>query len=68
MPESPAYRHSTEGRDDMPSHIKSSLLGVSVTLPVRAGRLVLGTWQGVYLVEHREGEHRRKAFVTLLGL
>lgn len=53
-------RHTQEGPDDMPAHIKSALLPVSLSVPVRAGRLVLGTWQGIYLVEHRGRPHRRQ--------
>ena len=53
-PEDFPYRHSCEGPDDMPAHVKASLLGNSVSVPVRDGRLCLGTWQGIYLCEHRE--------------
>lgn len=53
-------RHRSEGPDDMPAHIKASVLPVSLQIPVRDGRLVLGTWQGVYLVEHRDAPHRRR--------
>src|SRR5580704_8902229 len=49
-----AWRHTLEGPDDMPAHLKSSLLGVSLTLPIARGRLALGTWQGIYLGEHRD--------------
>ncbi|MGH2566300.1 MAG: secondary thiamine-phosphate synthase enzyme YjbQ, partial [Ginsengibacter sp.] len=49
----PDYRHDTEGPDDMPAHIKASLLGCSVLIPIHTGRLALGTWQGIYLCEHR---------------
>ncbi|WP_108127652.1 secondary thiamine-phosphate synthase enzyme YjbQ [Saccharospirillum mangrovi] len=59
--------HTYEGDDDMPAHIKSSLLGVSLTLPVRDGRLVLGTWQGIYLGEHRNQGGRRRVVATLQG-
>ena len=52
--------HTLEGPDDMPAHIKAALLPVSLQIPVRAGRLVLGTWQGVYLVEHRDRPHLRR--------
>ena len=61
------YRHTLEGSDDMPAHIKSSLLGSSVTVPVKNGRFNLGTWQGVYLCEHRNSGGPRKLIVTLLG-
>lgn len=59
--------HTYEGPDDMPAHIKSSLLGVSLTLPVRDGRLVLGTWQGIYLGEHRNEGGSRRLVATLQG-
>jgi len=52
-------RHTYEGPDDMPAHIKASLLPVNLQIPVRAGRMVLGTWQGIYLVEHRTHPHQR---------
>ena len=61
------FEHTTEGPDDMTSHIKSSLLGPSLTLPVSDGRLALGTWQGIYLCEHRERGGARKLTVTLWG-
>lgn len=61
------FRHTAEGPDDMPAHIKASLLGFSVTLPIRAGRPVLGTWQGLYLCEHRDGSRSRTLTVTLQG-
>lgn len=55
----PDFLHDTEGPDDMPAHLKASLLGSSVTVPITAGKLNLGTWQGIYLCEHRnEGRHR----------
>ncbi len=66
-PESLDYRHTLEGRDDMPAHIKSSLLGNSVTVPVRDGRLALGTWQGIYLCEHRAHATPRHLVLTLQG-
>ena len=53
-------RHTYEGPDDMPAHIKAAVMPVSLSIPVRAGRLVLGTWQGIYLVEHRTRPHRRR--------
>lgn len=59
--------HTQEGPDDLPAHIKSSLLGVSLTLPVRDGRLVLGTWQGIYLGEHRNRAGSRRIVATLEG-
>lgn len=61
------YEHTLEGTDDMTSHIKSSLLGSSVTIPVTNGRLNLGTWQGIYLCEHRNNGGARKLTVTLIG-
>lgn len=63
----PYYRHTYEGSDDMPAHLKSSLLGPSVTLPVRHGRLNLGTWQGIYLCEHRNSGGSRNLVLTLQG-
>ncbi len=65
-PESFPYRHSAEGPDDMPAHVKSSLLGVSLAIPVRDGRLALGTWQGIYLGEHRSEATPRVILLTLL--
>lgn len=61
------YRHTLEGTDDMTSHIKSSILGTSVTLPVSNGRFNVGTWQGLYLCEHRNNGGSRKLVVTLMG-
>ncbi|MDA0688046.1 MAG: secondary thiamine-phosphate synthase enzyme YjbQ [Proteobacteria bacterium] len=67
-PENAAYFvHTCEGPDDMPAHIKSGLLGCEVTLPVSKGRLALGTWQGLYLGEHRNAGGRRSLLVTLQG-
>jgi secondary thiamine-phosphate synthase enzyme len=66
-PEEFDYRHTIEGPDDMPAHVKSSLLGSSVTIPVRAGRLLLGTWQGIYLCEHRNRAAGRRLVLTLEG-
>jgi secondary thiamine-phosphate synthase enzyme len=63
----PAYLHSMEGPDDMPAHIRSVLTCSELTIPVRAGRLALGTWQGAYLWEHRLRPHRRRLEVTVLG-
>ncbi len=63
----PAYRHHLEGPDDMPAHIRSVLTQSSLSLPVTAGRLALGTWQGVYLWEHRSSGHRRQLTVTVYG-
>ncbi len=61
------FEHTAEGPDDMTSHIKSSLLGPSLTLPVTDGRLALGTWQGIYLCEHRERGGERRLTVTVWG-
>jgi len=63
----PYYVHTIEGPDDMPAHIKASLLGSSVTVPVTNGRLNVGTWQGVYLCEHRNRGGSRKLIVTIYG-
>ena len=63
----PYYRHTFEGADDMPAHIKSSLLGVSVQIPVANGRLNLGTWQGIYLCEHRNHGGSRKLVLSAWG-
>jgi secondary thiamine-phosphate synthase enzyme len=65
--DAPYWRHTLEGPDDMPAHVKASLLGPSVTLPVRDGRLALGTWQGVYLCEHRDSGGPRALVLTLHG-
>ncbi|WP_319535602.1 secondary thiamine-phosphate synthase enzyme YjbQ [uncultured Vibrio sp.] len=61
------YQHTYEGDDDMPAHIKSSLLGSSVTIPIQNGRLALGTWQGIYLGEHRDFGGSRRIIATLNG-
>jgi secondary thiamine-phosphate synthase enzyme len=61
------FRHTLEGDDDMPAHIKASLLGSSVTVPITDGRLALGTWQGIYLGEHRDHGGPRRLVVTLWG-
>jgi secondary thiamine-phosphate synthase enzyme len=61
------FAHRLEGPDDMPAHIKSSLTGTSLTLPVREGRLALGTWQGIYLCEHRDDGGARRVIVTAFG-
>lgn len=61
------YRHSSEGPDDMPSHIRSALTNTSEQIPIAQGRLVLGTWQGIYLWEHRQGAHRREVVLHLTG-
>ena len=63
----PLFRHVDEGPDDMPSHVRSALTHVQLSIPVADGRLVLGTWQGVYLWEHRHRPHRREVAAHLLG-
>ena len=63
----PYYRHILEGDDDMPAHIKGALTGFDLTLPVRDGRLWLGTWQGIYLCEHRNRGGARRIAATLMG-
>ncbi|PKO87281.1 MAG: secondary thiamine-phosphate synthase [Betaproteobacteria bacterium HGW-Betaproteobacteria-12] len=63
----PAYRHDLEGDDDMAAHARSLLTGCSLSLPFADGRLLLGTWQGIYLFEHRSQGHRREIVVTLSG-
>ncbi len=67
-PEDPgAYRHGMEGPDDMPAHIRSVLTGVTLSIPVGGGHPLLGTWQGVYVVEHRRRPHRREVVLHLMG-
>ena len=63
----PFYRHQSEGPDDMPSHIRSVLTATSISIPVVDGRLVLGTWQGIYVFEHRAHPHRRFVVLHLAG-
>lgn len=63
----PAYLHDQEGPDDMAAHIRSVLTQSEITIPIRAGRLALGTWQGLYLWEHRYSGHRRNITITLTG-
>jgi secondary thiamine-phosphate synthase enzyme len=63
----PRYRHTIEGPDDMPAHIKAALTATQLSIPVEGGRLALGTWQGVYLFEHRDAPHRRQVALHLLG-
>lgn len=67
VPDNAPYQHNYEGPDDMPAHIKSSLLGVSLTLPVNRGRIQLGTWQGIWLGEHRLHGGSRRIVATLQG-
>lgn len=66
-PESPAYRHQDEGPDDMPAHLRAALTGVQLSIPLTEGGLSLGTWQGIYLFEHRARPHRREVALHLLG-
>lgn len=61
------YVHDVEGPDDMPAHIKSALTATSLSIPVQAGRMLLGTWQGIYVVEHRDRPHRREVVLHFLG-
>jgi len=63
----PLFRHVDEGDDDMPAHVRSVLTQTDITLPVRGGRLALGTWQGIFLWEHRTRPHRRGVVLTILG-
>lgn len=63
----PDYRHDYEGADDMPAHLKASLLGSSVLIPISGGQLALGTWQGIYLCEHRDRGGQRELVVTAWG-
>ncbi len=67
IPEDFAWTHTLEGADDMPAHVKASLMGPSLTLPISGGRLALGTWQGIYLCEHRDRGGPRSLLVTLQG-
>jgi secondary thiamine-phosphate synthase enzyme len=66
-PESSAYLHQAEGADDMPAHMKAALTAVSLSVPVAKGSMVLGTWQGIYLFEHRSRPHRREVALHLIG-
>lgn len=67
VPESQTFVHSCEGPDDMPAHVKASIFGSSVMIPIREGRLALGTWQGIYLCEHRDRAAERKLVLTMMG-
>ena len=67
VPEDLPFVHTLEGPDDMPAHVKASLLGASLSVPVNDGHLVLGTWQGIYLCEHRNRASSRQLFLTLMG-
>ena len=66
-PEAADYRHSAEGPDDMPAHIRAAVLPTQLTIPVSGGRLALGTWQAIYLYEHRRAPHRRTLILSLIG-
>ncbi len=66
-PEDASYAHDDEGPDDMPAHIRAMLTGVQLCVPIMAGRMVLGTWQGIYLAEHRRAPHRREVILHLIG-
>ncbi|HEY8572125.1 secondary thiamine-phosphate synthase enzyme YjbQ [Phenylobacterium sp.] len=66
-PQSAAYRHQDEGPDDMPAHLRTALTGVQLSIPLSGGRLALGTWQGIYLFEHRARPHSRQVVMHLLG-
>jgi len=63
----PLFHHTAEGPDDMPAHVRSALTAVSLSIPVRQGRLALGTWQGIYLYEHRSAGHSRTILIHLTG-
>lgn len=66
-PEGSHYRHDDEGPDDMPAHLRATLTGVTLAIPVQGGRMVLGTWQGIWLAEHRRAPHQREVAVHVLG-
>ncbi len=68
VPDGKGYRHSLEGEDDMPAHFKSSMFGVSLNIPITDERLQLGTWQGIFLCEHRDNPAYREIIITLYGL
>lgn len=61
------YRHTTEGPDDMPAHIRSALTQVSLSIPIEAGALALGTWQAIYVFEHRDAPHKRELMLHIIG-
>jgi secondary thiamine-phosphate synthase enzyme len=65
--DSRVYRHNAEGPDDMPSHIRGALTATSLSIPLRRGKLALGTWQGLYVFEHRDTPHRREVLLHLIG-
>ena len=66
-PESAPWVHTTEGPDDMPAHVKTMLTGINLAVPVAGGRMMLGTWQGIYLIEHRAQGHRRRIALHYFG-
>ena len=66
-PENAGYRHEAEGPDDMPAHIKAALTQTQLSIPIDGGQLVLGTWQGIYLFEHRSAPHHRELVLHLIG-
>jgi secondary thiamine-phosphate synthase enzyme len=66
-PQHAGYIHDTEGPDDMPAHIKAMLTGVSLTIPVKDGKAALGTWQGIYVIEHRQAPHTREVVLQFIG-
>ena len=66
-PADAGWIHDTEGPDDMPAHVKSMVNGVSLTVPVAGGKMLLGTWQGIYVAEHRRAPHRREVVLQFLG-
>lgn len=63
----PLFTHTAEGADDMPAHVRTALTAVNLSIPILHGRLTLGTWQGLYLYEHRHGPHRRRIVIHLIG-
>lgn len=67
VPENAVYRHAAEGPDDMPAHIRAALTQTQLSIPVEHSRPVLGTWQGIYIFEHRSTSHRREVILHLLG-
>ena len=66
-PEGGDYAHDDEGPDDMPAHLRATLTGVTLSIPVMRGRMTLGTWQGIYLAEHRRAPHRREVALHVIG-
>jgi secondary thiamine-phosphate synthase enzyme len=67
VPEGSLYEHDDEGPDDMPAHVKAMLTGSALTIPFAGGRMLLGTWQAIYLAEHRARPHRREVVLTAIG-